>query len=146
MHELGHRTKLSASGLVFRHFGHEVVAALVRIASGAEPPPQSVSAVFKKLYKTFMEHIDGIDNGVEAFGGSDCTRNYDVSTTLSRRVGAMNPRWNQQSSNDDADARFAYCMTLTATELFWAAEGLANSWLPARSIVAAALDRAAGWR
>ncbi|CAN0572429.1 unnamed protein product, partial [Laminaria digitata] len=37
-----------------------------------------------------LEHIDGIDNGVEVAEGP---LSYDVSSHLSARVGKLNPRY-----------------------------------------------------
>ena len=45
-------TKLSSAGLVYKHYGKEIVAA----AMGQPTDSQAV-------YKYFMEAVDGIDNG-----------------------------------------------------------------------------------
>lgn len=39
--------------------------------------------------QTFVEHIDAIDNGVDV---ADTPVKYDVSTHLSARVAALNPK------------------------------------------------------
>lgn len=134
MSELGHKTKLSSAGLVYRHFGLEVLETY-EIAAAVD-----YDALYRKLYKGFIEHIDGIDNGIEAFAGA---RNYDVSTTLSDRVSALNPRWNEPSDSKESNARFCTAVQLTGREFAAAMQGYALSWWPARALVAAALDGAA---
>merc|ERR1712137_1036514 len=92
MAEIGHKTKLSSFGLVYRHFGMELVRHIASTC-GADAASLDVNAIYKRVYKSFVEHIDGIDNGIEAFDSDK--RNYEVSTTLSSRVGGFNPAWNE---------------------------------------------------
>lgn len=54
--------KLSSAGLVYCHFGLEVIKRLVPGLSDAD-----VEMVFKKIYNTFIKEIDGIDNGLPMF-------------------------------------------------------------------------------
>lgn len=62
-----------------------------------------VEIYFQKVYKNFVEHIDGIDNGVAV---ADAPMKYSVSTTLSSRVGHLNPSWNQPNTPEICNARF----------------------------------------
>ena len=122
----GYDTKLSACGLVYKHYGKEVVAALCPdIAAHHE-------RFYKKLYSGFIEHIDAIDNGIEV---ADGPLRYAVTTNLSARVGALNPPWNKKSSREDVNARFKLAMLVTGREFLSRLEGLASSWWPARAIV-----------
>ncbi|KAH9946642.1 GAMM1 protein [Amylocystis lapponica] len=50
----GFTTKLSSAGLVYKHFGKEIIAK--RLNRALDAP---------KLYKEFIEAIDGIDNGAK---------------------------------------------------------------------------------
>ena len=56
----GYTTKLSSAGLVYKHYGRQIVAQMM----GKPEGDPSVQAVYLRVYKTFMEAIDGIDNGV----------------------------------------------------------------------------------
>lgn len=47
------------------------------------------------MYDGFVEEIDGVDNGVDAYTGE---RNYAVSTTVSKRVSRLYPAWNEPYS------------------------------------------------
>lgn len=55
----GFVTKLSSAGLVYKHFGKQIVA------SALSKPQESedVHTTWLAVYKYFMEAIDGIDNG-----------------------------------------------------------------------------------
>lgn len=57
---LGFVTKLSSAGLVYKHFGKELVAAATR--QPADSP--TVETTWLAVYKYFMEAVDGIDNGM----------------------------------------------------------------------------------
>ena len=54
-------TKLSSAGLVYFHFGHNVIAELT--SRSADDPV--VKMLFDKMYANFVEEVDGIDNGID---------------------------------------------------------------------------------
>merc|ERR1712196_8514 len=92
-----YKTRLSSAGLVYKHYGDAVLKKLLPELSDSD-----INTVHDAVYKGFIEHIDGIDNGVAEYAapeGSSITlvRNYQVSTSLSSRVGALHPRWNEPS-------------------------------------------------
>lgn len=130
----GYSTKLSSAGLIYKHYGREVIARLTRDIEGAGT--ELTEVLYHKVYRNFVEHIDGIDNGVESHKGEE---NYKVTTTLSARVGKLNPAWNEPQTDEIANANFREAMLLTGNEFLDCVEGLAKSWWPARSIVAEAL-------
>ena len=55
------KTKLSASGLVYKHYGEELLCALHPELGGA---PDARAWAYEKLYAGFMEGIDANDNGI----------------------------------------------------------------------------------
>jgi uncharacterized UPF0160 family protein len=55
----GFNTKLSSAGLVYKHFGQEIVAGLM----GKPVADPAVRTVYLAVYRQFMEAIDAIDNG-----------------------------------------------------------------------------------
>jgi uncharacterized UPF0160 family protein len=58
----------------------------------------------------FVEAIDGVDNGVEQYiddAGKPAKSRYRSGTSLSSRVGHLNPAWNEPSSPDVYDVRVA---------------------------------------
>ncbi|KAJ8608162.1 hypothetical protein CTAYLR_010301 [Chrysophaeum taylorii] len=147
MTELGRSTKLSSAGLAYRHYGREVIATILSARGESLPKkPRAddssfVDKLYPRLYASFVEEIDGIDNGQEAFYDA-ATPRYELSTTLSRRVGRLNARWNQPQH--DQNNRFGDAVRLCSAELVDACLDALESWLPARDIVARALSSSTG--
>ena len=140
--ELGKKTKLSSAGLIYRHYGADVLAA---VAAAAGPAASATLAkfqdlVYRRVYEGLIEEVDGVDNGVDAVTGG--TANYQVGSTLGRRVGRLNPSWNEDSGDDVRNESFKAAMALTLGEFLDASLGLVKSWLPARTIVIDALAKA----
>ena len=125
------KTKLSATGLVYKHFGKEVLQALQPSLTGPR-----LDTIHTKLYEAMIEGIDAIDNGIEI---SDTPR-YREGTSLSSRVARMNPRWNEPKCDQKAeDARFEAASAVCGTEFTEQLALLTESWLPARDQVETAL-------
>lgn len=131
-----HATKLSSAGLVWKHFGKEILANHY----GAGASTAVVDLLHTKLYDDFVEAIDGIDNGISQYP-SDLKPKYKSRTDLSARVGYLNPAWNETSNNTELDARFQTASALAGKEFFERADHTFNSWLPARQVVVDALHR-----
>ena len=53
-------TKLSSAGLVYLHFGEEIIANALQI----DRSDAKVATLYNKMYENFVEEIDAIDNGV----------------------------------------------------------------------------------
>eukprot|EP00057_Strongylocentrotus_purpuratus_P025906 XP_011680380.1 PREDICTED: UPF0160 protein MYG1, mitochondrial [Strongylocentrotus purpuratus] len=81
--------KLSSAGLVYFHFGKEVIWRTLDLS----PDDPDVTSVYNKVYDNFMQEVDAIDNGVDQ---TDEKPRYVVSTNLSARVGHLNPKWNDE--------------------------------------------------
>jgi len=133
----GFVTKLSSAGLVYKHFGREIVARVLELP--AEDP--RVERIYLKVYKSFIEAVDGIDNGVNMWE-SDKPARYVDGTGLSSRVGKLNPAWNEDFSADKQGEQFAKAMAMTGAEFMDAVKYYGISWLPARQYVEQALDSA----
>ncbi|KZC08779.1 UPF0160 protein MYG1, mitochondrial [Dufourea novaeangliae] len=119
------KLKLSSAGLIYCHFGHEVLKQLLPEASDSD-----IETIFKKVYDTFIKEIDCIDNGVSMFDGEPV---YRIVTHLSARVHFLNPIWN--SKDIDVQEQFLKAVELTGKDFVQHVFCTANSWLPARSIV-----------
>lgn len=79
-----HKTKLSSAGLVYKHFGKQVIAQALQ--EKREKDDAKVEILYKKLYENFVEALDGIDNGIQQYEGDSKPR-YSSRTDLSSRVG-----------------------------------------------------------
>jgi uncharacterized UPF0160 family protein len=121
-------TKLSASGLVYRHYGKEVIQNLYPSLTEKE-----LDLVYLKMYNTFMEAVDAVDTGVEQVAdGHDMV--YKDCTGLSRRVGRLNPRWNE-FPEPNIDERFEEASALCGEDFLQVLTQIVESDLPARSFV-----------
>ncbi|PRW61099.1 UPF0160 -like [Chlorella sorokiniana] len=132
----GFNTKLSSAGLVYKHFGREIVASAMQLP--ADHP--DVQTVWLQVYRSFLEAVDAIDNGVNQWD-SEAPPKYVNNTNLSARVGRLNPDWNEDASDEATMQRFKQAMQLTGSEFLEAVQYAAKSWLPARSHVKEALEQ-----
>ncbi len=126
----GRCTKLSASGLVYRHYGKEVIKAHYPSLSS-----EHLDLVYVKLYNSLLEALDAIDTGVEMSAGELV---YNDSTGLSSRVGRLNPRWNEVNENGEApdpDERFLKASDLCGQDFVSVMTKIVESDLPAREVV-----------
>ncbi|PIO74551.1 hypothetical protein TELCIR_26356 [Teladorsagia circumcincta] len=128
---LDFNTKLSSAGLVYAHYGRQLIAEIL----GTSHEDRMVGIFFRKLYETFVEAVDAVDNGIPQYDG---TPRYHMSGGLSGRVGHLNPHWNEVDVNPDE--RFQQAIELIAAEFESSVSYLANVWWPAREIVEKALD------
>lgn len=134
LNEYNFQTKLSSAGLVYKHFGKEILNELALASYGNDQERERlVDIVYPKVYKDFMEHIDAIDNGISIC--DSFTPKYHISTSLSARVGHLNPSWNDDNSPEIQNERFIQAMTLTCSEFIQCVDALFNVWWPAKSIV-----------
>jgi len=135
-------TKLSSAGLVYKYFGLEILQGIAGAVLGARVKDEKLlHVIYERVYEGFVEHIDGIDNGIDPFTGE---KRYSISTHLSARVGDLNLPWNAPeakcSTNHEME-QFKKACTLTLTEFVLHVEKLFTVWLPARDIVARAVQQ-----
>eukprot|EP00735_Rhodelphis_limneticus_P012324 TRINITY_DN5556_c0_g1::TRINITY_DN5556_c0_g1_i1::g.9416::m.9416 TRINITY_DN5556_c0_g1::TRINITY_DN5556_c0_g1_i1::g.9416 ORF type:complete len:355 (+),score=77.93,sp/Q55G91/U160_DICDI/49.84/1e-111,UPF0160/PF03690.8/8.7e-131 TRINITY_DN5556_c0_g1_i1:57-1067(+) len=128
-----HPIKLSSAGLIYKHFGRDVIQAL----AGNPLQADELEVVYNKIYTALIESLDAIDNGVSQYEGNVKPK-YKISTDLSARVGRLNPRWNE--THQDYDSRFARAMQMAGEEFLAFVENYVHSWLPARHIVVDAIQ------
>uniref|UniRef100_A0A7S2WI89 Uncharacterized protein n=1 Tax=Mucochytrium quahogii TaxID=96639 RepID=A0A7S2WI89_9STRA len=131
------KTKLSSAGLVYKYYGKEIISNIAS-ATNVSLSDELRDLLHTKVYEGFVEHIDGIDNGIDAYSGE---KNYSVSTHLSARVGTLNPTWMEEQSNEKTNAQFKKAVHLTTSEFVQQVERLLVVWLPAREIVKASVEK-----
>lgn len=98
--------KLSSAGLVYVHFGREILAEIVKKHSINDD--KLVDVLFDKMYEQFVREIDAIDNGVEIAE----TKKYDITTNLSARVSYFNPAWNQPDLDENASLKKSFIFSI----------------------------------
>ncbi|KAI4981204.1 hypothetical protein ZWY2020_021689 [Hordeum vulgare] len=127
----GFNTKLSSAGLVYKHFGKEIIAKELQLNEDHE----DVHRVYLAIYKSFVEALDAIDNGINQYD-TEQTPKYVNNTHLSSRVGRLNPDWTDpDQSPEKENAAFQQAMALAGSEFMESVRFHVKSWLPARSIV-----------
>ncbi|MBW0486894.1 hypothetical protein O181_026609 [Austropuccinia psidii MF-1] len=140
-----HNTKLSSAGLIYKHFGPEIIANYLGLSVG-DP---ALKVLVPKLYKVFVEGIDGVDNGVERYEAVDINGKpvmqsirpkYTCATDLSSRISYLNPNWNEPITNEILDAKFEEASALAGAEFFSRLDYFAKAWLPVRDLVEKALN------
>ncbi|XP_056108507.1 UPF0160 protein MYG1, mitochondrial [Rhinichthys klamathensis goyatoka] len=124
-------TKLSSAGLVYLHFGRRVLAALTKM----EEDDTRLEVLYDKMYENFVEEVDAVDNGICQYDGE---ARYSISTTLSARVGHLNPHWN--SKDQDTEKGFHKALALVGAEFQDRLDFYTNAWLPAREVVQQAVQ------
>ncbi|OWM75525.1 hypothetical protein CDL15_Pgr021689 [Punica granatum] len=130
---LGHgfTTKLSSAGLVYKHYGTELIAKDVELHEGHP----DVHRLFLAVYKNFIEAVDATDNGISQYE-TDQRPRYINNTSLSSRVGGLNLDCvDPDVSSKKEDEAFQRAMELAGSEFLESVLFYARSWLPARSIV-----------
>ncbi|POW14952.1 hypothetical protein PSTT_02527, partial [Puccinia striiformis] len=140
-----HRTKLSSAGLIYKHFGSEIVASHL----GLPADDATVPILVAKLYDGFIEAIDAIDNGIERYEVVDeegkptkqaVKLRYQSGTDLSSRISHLNPAWNETSNNTVLDTQFEKASNLAGSEFFSRLDYFSKAWLPGRALVVKALE------
>uniref|UniRef100_G3NUG1 Chromosome 12 open reading frame 10 n=1 Tax=Gasterosteus aculeatus TaxID=69293 RepID=G3NUG1_GASAC len=122
-------TKLSSAGLVYLHFGRQLLVQLTQLQEG----DRQLEVLYDKLYENFVEEVDAVDNGISQYDGE---ARYSVSSTLSARVGHLNPRWNSKSQDTEAfNEGFRKALKMVGEEFLDRLEFYRSAWLPARAVV-----------
>lgn len=93
---------------------------------------RQLQSVFVKIYKSFIQEIDAIDNGVPQFDGEP---HYPINTHLSNRVKIINPSWEEEKTPMQVDELFHEAMAYVGKEFDEKVKFFGTSWLPARDIV-----------
>jgi uncharacterized UPF0160 family protein len=111
----GHNTKLSSAGLVYMHFGKDIISTVTGLPAGPD-----LDILFEKIYTDFIEAFDANDNGVNVIAPNDLaaaniTKKFeDRGFSIASVVGRYNYSRAPPSSGDktkeekqaEEDARF----------------------------------------
>ncbi|XP_052175073.1 uncharacterized protein LOC127789967 isoform X2 [Diospyros lotus] len=127
----GFVTKLSSAGLVYKHYGLEIIAKELHLNEGHP----DLHRLHLEVYKNFIEAVDAIDNGTNQFH-TDQPPRYVNNTDLSSRLGRLNFDWmDPDQSPERENEAFQHAMQIAGNEFLQAIDFHVKSWLPARSIV-----------
>jgi len=130
-------TKLSSAGLIYVHFGKEVIKHSLGITEKNQDVSNDLVNIFyERIYERFIEEIDAGDNGIEQKDGK---ARFAITTTLASRVAALNPAWNDEVK--DETGSFYKAMELVGNEFMGKLKYLYKSWWPARDLVKEAITK-----
>ncbi|KAG9200087.1 hypothetical protein G6514_007564 [Epicoccum nigrum] len=143
----GHNTKLSSAGLVYLHFGKDIISAVTGLPEGADR-----DLLFEKIYTDFIEAFDANDNGVNVFSPKDVEkagiqkqfedRGFSIASVVNRfnhgpSAGEASTAEEKQAREDQ---RFLKASQFVGEQFTIELTDRAQSWLPARHNVKAAYD------
>ncbi|KAF2690739.1 metal-dependent protein hydrolase [Lentithecium fluviatile CBS 122367] len=140
----GHNTKLSSAGLVYLHFGKDIISTVTGLQPGAD-----LDLLYEKIYTDFIEAFDANDNGVNVIAPKDLEkaglakkfedRGFSIASVVNRYnytpqkgADATESKEEQQAAED---ARFAKASTFVGEQFLLEVTDRANWWLPARNSV-----------
>ena len=152
-------TKLSSAGLVWMHYGRDIISAVTGLAS-TDP---NIHLLYRKLYEDFVEAFDANDNGISVFDPS-AIRKAGIDKKFSDKgfsiAGVVNrynyipsdlPAGDRPSKDASAeskgkesseeDARFAKASRFVGEQFLGELYDKFESWLPAREVVKAAFSQ-----
>lgn len=138
--EHGMPVKLSSAGLVYKHFGKRVVSGML-FTRQLFLNEKELDAVYRRMYKYFLEGVDGIDNGISQWPwAADVPPLYIQPTTLSARVARLNTPWNRDYTAEAQMRRFELAGRMVGSEFEqMLVEDIVRGWLPGRALMLAAL-------
>ncbi|GAA6037346.1 hypothetical protein JCM8097_008522 [Rhodosporidiobolus ruineniae] len=131
----GFVTKLSSAGMIYKHFGERIISEVTKQPVSSP----TVQTLYLKMYQDFVEAVDANDNGIAQYDTTSPAR-YRSRTDLPARVGALNPRWNEESNDEVLFERFLQASQLAGKEFLDRLDYLFKAWLPAREIVQRAVE------
>jgi len=130
MPKLDFHTRLSSAGLVYTHFGREVLKQITGAANSDEEN-KNIEILFRKMYKSFIEYVDAVDNGIEQFARTP--RYLLFAANLVEQVDSLNPAGSEPDVKPDD--QFQKAMKLVGDKFEDLVRYCWNSWIPARKIV-----------
>ncbi|CCH41555.1 hypothetical protein BN7_1096 [Wickerhamomyces ciferrii] len=124
-------TKLSSAGLVYKHFGKEIIGEVIQ-----SKDESVLELLYDKIYKEFIESLDANDNGVSKYDNlTEKAKFNDRNITLPSLVSNLNPHWNAEQSDEDFDRQFLIASELMGNAFVNVVKNYGLSWLPAKKIV-----------
>lgn len=114
---------MSSAGLIYKHFGREIVKNLVNsiieeykdsLTVEIHVTQELLDTLYLRLYDSLIAGIDGIDNGVQQYP-VDIKPAYSEKSSLGYRIGRLYPMWTEK--NVDENIRFRSAIEIADSEL-----------------------------
>ncbi|KAJ1509214.1 hypothetical protein HMI54_002544 [Coelomomyces lativittatus] len=126
-------TRLSSAGLIYKHFGKEVIRALLPQTNFSQ---EQLTLLHNVIYKDLIEAFDAIDNGIEMFP-AETPLAYQNHTNLSSIVARLNP---MDHETVDVMTCFEKAMDICGSHFMRTVEYYGLAWFPARGFIEQALS------
>ena len=139
-------TKLSSAGLVYKHFGKDIIKCILETATTTTPTKISeddLDLIHIRIYEAFMEAIDANDNGIDCYdlkGTKIKPKFKEGNITIPGIVSQLNPKWNEDHSSEAFDRQFFKASEFVGGAFVDIVKDYALSWLPAKSLVKQAIE------
>lgn len=130
----GYKTKLSSAGLIYKHFGKQIIGEVLPTLSSSY-----VDLLYDKVYREFIEALDANDNGISQYDEELNPKFADKNITLPSLVSKLNPNWETDAKDADFDRQFLLASDLMGTAFVNLLKNY-GSWINAKSIVQDAFD------
>ena len=131
-----HKTKLSSAGLVFKHFGRDIIR---NVLAKSDLTEENLNILYKRVYEHFIEALDANDNGINKYDGLKELhvepKFNDKAISIPGIISGMNPNWNDDCSAEAFDKHFFKASDFIGATFVNLVKGYGESWLPAKSIV-----------
>ncbi|EKG21877.1 Metal-dependent protein hydrolase [Macrophomina phaseolina MS6] len=141
-------TKLSSAGLVYKHFGKDIIAQ----QTGLRIDSEDVEILYQKLYEGLIEAFDANDTGVSAYD-TKALKTAGVERRFEDRgfsIASVVNRYNYHFEDDtgkskeqlqqEEDERFLKASAFVGEQFIMELTDKHRNWLPARAAVKAAFD------
>lgn len=140
-----HDTKLSSAGLVYLHFGKEIISTLIK----RDLESEDVDILYEKMYSDFIEPFDANDNGISVYPPSSLKEvgitkrfedhGFSIAAVVSRFNHSQKSQSEIEKSNGEIeaeeDSRFQKASAFVGEQFELELLHKFKVWLPARSIV-----------
>ncbi|KAF1940191.1 MYG1 protein-like protein [Clathrospora elynae] len=145
----GHHTKLSSAGLVYMHFGKDIITTL----TGLQGP--DCDLLYEKIYTDFIEAFDANDNGINVLAPKDLEkaglekkfedRGFSIASVVNRynyggKSATADDTKTPEAKQADEDMRFLRASQFVGEQFLYELTNRAEAWLPARHQVKQAYD------
>ena len=139
----GRNTKLSSAGLIYMHFGKDIIAQV----TGLSKEDEDMEVLYKKLYECFIEAFDANDNGISSYDTAQLLKSGiekrfdDSGYSLASVVNRYNRHYEDDAGKSpeqlqyEEDQRFLKASEFVGSQFSEELQDKWKAWLPARKVV-----------
>lgn len=132
-----YETKLSSAGLIYKHFGREIISTVIHLDESNEQDKIKIDYLYDKIYSDFIEAVDANDNGIDMYEDKDFLkpRFKDRNFSIAGIISNLNPSWESNATDNDFNRQFEIASKLIGDAFFNYLSYMGNSFLKAKQYV-----------